>query len=315
MRPEWTQAVGPRNVHQMNAAARNGGVTGVQRYMTTGRYADGGILPTQRFAMGGDIRLTGKQPFPVIPKQLYGTIAGSLVGTITSTLNAAIRALAAQAAAMAAAAATRVAGGITVALGGGGARAWIIAHESGGNPRAKNPTSTASGLYQMINGTWKAYGGSTPTAAQASVAEQNAVADRYVAARYGSWENAQRFWIAHHYYDRGGILPPGVTMAVNNTGVSERILSPSETRTYNQVRSATAGGGARTGGDGAVLIAELQTQNRLLRALRGDVDQTGSFNALIGEIRGLRYQLAAGGGSAGMKMQADRTASELGAWL
>jgi hypothetical protein len=119
---------------------------------------------------------------------------------------------------------------------------------------------------------------------------------------------------SHHYYDRGGLLPPGVTMAVNNTGTSERILSPSETHTYNQVRSATAGGGARTGGDGAALIAELQTQNRLLRALRGDVDQTGSFNALIGEIRGLRYQLAASGGSAAMTSQAARTASELGAW-
>ena len=134
---------------------------------------------------------------------------------------------------------TFVTGGLGAAanalgLGGGGARAWIIAHESGGNPTARNPTSTASGLYQMINGTWKAYGGSTPTAAQASVAEQNAVADRYVAARYGSWENAQAFWQSHGYYDGGGILPPGTTVAHNLSGRPEAIL------TMNQLHSLTS---------------------------------------------------------------------------
>jgi hypothetical protein len=316
MRPEWTQAVGSQTVHRMNAAARSGGVVGVRRYMTTGRYADGGILPTQRFAMGGDIRLTGTQPFQVIPQRLYGTIAGSLVGTITSTLYSAIRKLAAQAAAMAAAAARAVAGGIGVALGGGGARSWIIAHESGGNPRAQNPTSSASGLYQMIDGTWRAYGGSTAHAKDASVAEQNAVADRYVAARYGSWENAQRFWEAHHYYDGGGMLMPGTTMATNATGQPERVLSPAQTRVLDQILAAVSGGGvSQVGTASGELLEELRQQNGLLRALRGDVDQTGSFNALIGEVRGLRYQLATAiPGSATASAATARTRSELGAF-
>jgi hypothetical protein len=115
-------------------------------------------------------------------------------------------------------------GGGTI-TGGGGARAWIIAHESGGNPRAQNPTSSASGLYQMIDGTWRAYGGSTAHAKDASVAEQDAVANRYVASRYGSWENAQAFWQSHGYYDNGGWLQPGTTLATNMTGSPEAILT------------------------------------------------------------------------------------------
>lgn len=132
-------------------------------------------------------------------------------------------------------------------VGGGDARAWIIAHESGGNPTARNPSSTASGLYQMINGTWKAYGGSTPTAAQASVAEQNAVADRYVAARYGSWENAQAFWQTHHYYDAGGMLPPGISTVVNNTGRPEPVLTPEQWRAITAPPAPGAVAGTRPG--------------------------------------------------------------------
>lgn len=31
----------------------------------------------------------------------------------------------------------------------------VIAHESGGNPRAENPHSTASGLFQFLDSTWR----------------------------------------------------------------------------------------------------------------------------------------------------------------
>lgn len=37
--------------------------------------------------------------------------------------------------------------------------ACIIKRESGGNPVAKNPRSTASGLYQFLDSTWANYGG------------------------------------------------------------------------------------------------------------------------------------------------------------
>ncbi|RTL65894.1 MAG: LysM peptidoglycan-binding domain-containing protein [Pseudonocardiaceae bacterium] len=52
--------------------------------------------------------------------------------------------------------------------------------ESGGNATAKNPSSSASGYWQIIDGTWLANGGGefAPTARQATLAEQNTVAIR-----------------------------------------------------------------------------------------------------------------------------------------
>jgi resuscitation-promoting factor RpfA len=55
----------------------------------------------------------------------------------------------------------------------------IIKCESGGNPRATNSSSTASGLFQFVNGSWKAYGGGqyAARAKDATPAEQLAVAN------------------------------------------------------------------------------------------------------------------------------------------
>ncbi|MFE4857388.1 hypothetical protein [Streptomyces sp. NPDC056670] len=44
MRPEWTRAVGPQYVETMNAAARGGGVAGVQQAMGLPGFSDGGIF-------------------------------------------------------------------------------------------------------------------------------------------------------------------------------------------------------------------------------------------------------------------------------
>jgi hypothetical protein len=45
MRPEWTAAMGPAYVNQMNALARTGGTRAVQKAMGMGGYWNGGILP------------------------------------------------------------------------------------------------------------------------------------------------------------------------------------------------------------------------------------------------------------------------------
>lgn len=73
----------------------------------------------------------------------------------------------------------------------------IIKCESGGDPRAKNPLSTASGLFQFINGTWAAYGGLkyAPTARQATAAEQRIIANRaYADAGYTPWNSSKGCW-------------------------------------------------------------------------------------------------------------------------
>jgi len=50
----------------------------------------------------------------------------------------------------------------------------IIAHESGGNPAAVNPSSGAGGLFQFLPSSWIGYGGGqfAPLPEQATAAQQ-----------------------------------------------------------------------------------------------------------------------------------------------
>lgn len=68
----------------------------------------------------------------------------------------------------------------TVAAASAGFRACVIARESGGNPRAVNPSSGAGGLYQFLPSSWRALGFSG-LPQNASVATQNAAFARQFA--------------------------------------------------------------------------------------------------------------------------------------
>ncbi|MGX6969693.1 LysM peptidoglycan-binding domain-containing protein [Vagococcus bubulae] len=69
------------------------------------------------------------------------------------------------------------------------AKEWIAQRESGGDYNATNGYHI--GRYQLdpsyLNGDY-------------SPANQEKVADEYVAGRYGSWENAQAFWMNNGWY-------------------------------------------------------------------------------------------------------------------
>jgi LysM repeat protein len=69
------------------------------------------------------------------------------------------------------------------------AKEWIASRESGGSYNAQN--GQYIGRYQLsasyLNGDY-------------SPANQERVADRYVASRYGSWEAAKAFWQANGWY-------------------------------------------------------------------------------------------------------------------
>ncbi len=69
------------------------------------------------------------------------------------------------------------------------AKAWIAARESGGSYTARN--GQYIGKYQLsasyLNGDY-------------SAANQERVADQYVASRYGSWSGAKAFWQSHGWY-------------------------------------------------------------------------------------------------------------------
>jgi septal ring factor EnvC (AmiA/AmiB activator) len=78
------------------------------------------------------------------------------------------------------------------------AELWIIMHESGGDPTADNPTSTAFGLGQLLLGNRILYLGQDY--ATTDCGKQLSAFRAYVRDRYGTAENAQAFWQAHGWY-------------------------------------------------------------------------------------------------------------------
>lgn len=93
-------------------------------------------------------------------------------------------------------------GGGTVSMAGlSPAEAWIIQRESGGRTTAQNPHSTAFGIWQGLQSTRNTYGrqlGINPNTTD--YGQQLAMFRAYVRARYGTAENAQRFWQRNGWY-------------------------------------------------------------------------------------------------------------------
>lgn len=96
--------------------------------------------------------------------------------------------------------------------------------EAGWSTIAQNPSSGAYGIAQFINGPseYAQYGG-TSTSASGQIA---GFLD-YIIQRYGNPEAAWAHEQAFHWYDQGGLLMPGLTMAYNGTGQPEHVISPS----------------------------------------------------------------------------------------
>jgi peptidoglycan hydrolase CwlO-like protein len=89
-------------------------------------------------------------------------------------------------------------GGLCDLSGTSPAERWIIMHESGGNPRAQNPSSTAFGLGQLLLGNRILYLGQDYNTTDC--AKQLFAFRQYVHDRYGTAEAAQAFWQAHGWY-------------------------------------------------------------------------------------------------------------------
>jgi hypothetical protein len=115
-------------------------------------------------------------------------------------------------------------------------------NESGWNPMADNPTSTAFGIPQFLAGTARQYGvyGSTNPAAQIVAGM------KYIQNVYGTPLNAWSQWLSRspHWYGFGGIASRPSLIGVGDTG-PERVLSPAQTRSFDRlVRVLDRGGGA-----------------------------------------------------------------------
>jgi hypothetical protein len=109
-------------------------------------------------------------------------------------------------------------------IGWGGAQ-WaalnaVAMRESGWNMTAVNPTSGAYGIAQFINGPseYYQYGGNPNTLMGQLTAFFN-----YIRSRYGNPEGAWAHEVAYGWYDKGGYLMPGLTLAYNGTGMPERV--------------------------------------------------------------------------------------------
>lgn len=99
----------------------------------------------------------------------------------------------------------------------------VESREAGFNPNAKNPSSGAYGLAQFIDGPseYAQYGGNANT-----VAGQITGMLAYIKSRYGNPEGALAHEVSAGWYDQGGMLAPGWTLALNNTGQPERVTAP-----------------------------------------------------------------------------------------
>jgi len=101
---------------------------------------------------------------------------------------------------------------------------WIIGHESGWNPSAANPTSSARGLFQKMT---SVNGPIEPT-----VTGQAQWGLNYIRGRYHDPIGAKTWWQGHHWYDQGGIAT-GVGLLPKATPEPERVLSPGQTRSFD----------------------------------------------------------------------------------
>ena len=99
----------------------------------------------------------------------------------------------------------------------------VAMRESGWSMTAQNPTSGAYGIAQFINGPgeYYQYGGNPNTLVGQLTAFFN-----YIRSRYGNPGNAWAHELAYGWYDGGGMLMPGLTMAFNGTGQPERVVPP-----------------------------------------------------------------------------------------
>jgi Phage-related minor tail protein len=106
-----------------------------------------------------------------------------------------------------------------------GALDFIFTNESGWDPGpgSVNPSSGAYGIPQA-----------NPSGGQGhpyALGDWKAQVDwgiNYIAQRYGDPNGAAAFWRSHNWYDQGGILPPGTSLATNATGQNEYVLNAAQ---------------------------------------------------------------------------------------
>jgi hypothetical protein len=165
---------------------------------------------------------------------------------------------------------------------------WIVSRESGGNPNAQNPRSTAFGLFQLLDGTWA----STGVAKTSNPGLQTQAGLTYIRNRYGDPIAAQQFWRANGYYDAGGVAS-GQGFIPKMTNAPERVLSPQQSRAFDAIVPMLD---RVTGGDGAALMGALGPNgSRRPSGFDGSGRVVDEVSALRGDVQTLRAALSGNG--------------------
>lgn len=82
----------------------------------------------------------------------------------------------------------------------------LLNKESGFNPTAQNPKSTAYGMFQFLDTTWGTVGASKTS----NAVDQALYGMQYIKQRYGTPSKAWEFWQANNWYEKGGPTPLGM---------------------------------------------------------------------------------------------------------
>lgn len=205
----WTAA-------EVAAAGGHGAMTTMRSAALTGslpRFAAGGAVP--------DHSLFDRQPLTMAGQEFYREIYNATAGVYK--LKGKMDSLGIGAGAMSSGAAVNLGRAMAAARGWTGAE-WnalnmLWTRESGWNPRARNPSSGAFGIPQALPP-----GKMGAAAVAGNAGAQIAWGLNYIAGRYGDPINAWRHEVAMNWYDRGGPLMPGWTMAYNGTGKPETVV-------------------------------------------------------------------------------------------
>ncbi|MEU1309511.1 transglycosylase SLT domain-containing protein [Streptomyces cinnamoneus] len=122
----------------------------------------------------------------------------------------------------------------------------LVMRESGGNPNAMNAWDSnaaqgydmrSKGLAQTIGPTFRAYHQPGTSWNIFDPVANLAAALNYIKGRYGSIFNVQQANanLPPKGYDRGGLLQPGATLAVNSSGRPEAVLTADETAKFQAI--------------------------------------------------------------------------------
>jgi len=194
-----------------------------------------------------------------------------------------------------------------------GALQNLLTGESGFRPTVRNSSSGAYGLFQFLGHENDKYG--ALGAYSADPGAQTQAGMQYIKDRYGTPSAAYQFWLSQspHWYDEGGWLQPGVTIAQNTTGQPEAVLNPQQSEMLGSFFGGMQQGGGIGGivggiGNLAMNAAQSSVQPGMQPTGKGGGSSQGGAGGALGMAAGM---LPGGQVAAALAMRTAKFAGQL----